>query len=129
MLDVEVEVADLEAVVVVEAGLDHAEKPILDQVLLVDLEAGLGEVRKRTLIPNLPTLNNNMETLEDLDHPTPNKIMDHLLEQELESKTGIVLTFLIAALSICKVDLCITVLEEVDGLTLTQVVSTPTEMA
>lgn len=123
------EVADLEAVVVVEAGLDHAEKPILDQVLLVDLEAGLGEVRKRTLIPNLPTLNNNMETLEDLDHPTPNKIMDHLLEQELESKTGIVLTFLIAALSICKVDLCITVLEEVDGLTLTQVVSTPTEMA
>ena len=129
MLDVEVEVADLEAVVVVEAGLDHAEKPILDQVLLVDLEAGLGEVRKRTLIPNLLTLNNNMETLEDLDHPTPNKIMDHLLEQELESKTGIVLTFLIAALSICKVDLCITVLEEVDGLTLTQVVSTPTEMA
>ena len=129
MLDDEVEVADLEAVVVVEAGLDHAEKPILDQVLLVDLEAGLGEVRKRTLIPNLPTLNNNMETLEDLDHPTPNKIMDHLLEQELESKTGIVLTFLIAALSICKVDLCITVLEEVDGLTLTQVVSTPTEMA
>lgn len=102
------EVADLEAVVVVEAGLDHAEKPILDQVLLVDLEAGLGEVRKRTLIPNLPTLNNNMETLEDLDHLTPNKIMDHLLEQELESKT---------------------VLEEVDGLTLTQVVSTPTEMA
>ena len=129
MLDVEVEVADLEAVVVVEAGLDHAEKPILDQVLLVDLEAGLEEVRKRTPIPNLPTLNNNMETLEDLDHPTPNKIMDHLLEQELESKTGIVLTFLIAALSICKVDLCITVLEEVDGLTLTQVVSTPTEMA
>ena len=123
------EVADLEAVVVVEAGLDHAEKPILDQVLLVDLEAGLGEVRKRTLIPNLPTLNNNMETLEDLDHPTPNKIMDHLLEQELESKTGIVLTFLIANLSLCKVDLCITVLEEVDGLTLTQVVSTPTEMA
>ena len=129
MLDDEVEVADLEAVVVVEAGLDHAEKPILDQVLLVDLEAGLGEVRKRTLIPNLPTLNNNMETLEDLDHPTPNKIMDHLLEQELESKTGIVLTFLKATLSLCKVDLCITVLEEVDGLTLTQVVSTPTEMA
>ena len=129
MLDVEVEVADPEAAAVVEAGLDHAEKPILDQVLLVDLEAGLGEVRKRTLIPNLPTLNNNMETLEDLDHPTPNKIMDHLLEQELESKTGIVLTFLKAALSLCKVDLCITVLEEVDGLTLTQVVSTPTEMA
>ena len=98
MLDVEVEVADLEAVVVVEAGLDHAEKPILDQVLLVDLEAGLEEVRKRTPIPNLPTLNNNMETLEDLDHPTPNKIMDHLLEQELESKTGIVLTFLKATI-------------------------------
>ena len=33
MLDVEVEVADPEAAVVVEAGLDHAEKPILDQAL------------------------------------------------------------------------------------------------
>ena len=88
MLDVEVEVADPEAAVVVEAGLDHAEKPILDQAL-EDLVLGLEEVKRRTPIPNLLTLSNNMGTLGVLDHLTPNKIMDHLQE----SKTGIVLTF------------------------------------
>ena len=92
-----------EAAAVVEAGLVPAVKAILDLVLLAPA-GSVGAVRKRIPIPNLPILNNSMETLEAPDlilnkimeilgdpDRIPNRIMD--LEQALilESKTGIVL--------------------------------------
>ena len=89
------EVGDLEAVVVVEAGLVQEGK-IQVPVQVLDPVGSAGEVRKRIPILHPPTLNNNMEILEILKtleevQVIPNKIMEQGLEQALESKTGMLL--------------------------------------